>query len=332
MMSTETIIPVYGHQWAQELLRAAILAQRTSHAYLFTGPDRVGKTTLARAFAQALTCESPRDQGLGACGHCRSCRLAASRSHPDHHFISPEKGQIRVDAIRDMIREANLSPVEGRFKVFIISSFDQANLSAANALLKTLEEPSDTTRILLISSQAASLLPTITSRCQIVHLRPLSPEIIAHALQENWQIPTERATLLAGLSGGRLGWAVEMATQAASWNAYQEQLHLMETIVHEDVVARMSTAETISRTDDLEAALHTWLLFWRDVLLLQQAAPDFVLHRDRFSLLESLARQTSPSQVRRFLAALMKTAEYTHKNVNIRLALESLLLKVPGTS
>jgi len=331
-VSTEAIIRVYGHEWAQKLLRAAILAQRTSHAYLFTGPDHVGKTTLARAFAQALTCDSPHQQGLGACGQCRSCRLAATQSHPDHRFISPDKGQIRVDAIRDLIREANLSPVEGRFKVFIVRSFDQANLSAANALLKTLEEPSNTTRILLTSSQSASLLPTITSRCQILHLRPLPPEIVAQALEERWQVPADKAKLLAGLSGGRLGWAAEMATDPDSWQEYQQQIQTMETVAQQGIVERMALAETMSRTDDLEPILHTWLLFWRDVLFLQQSVPQFVLHRDQLPVLERLAQQTSSNQVRRFLAALMKTAEYTHKNVNLRLALESLLLKVPKAS
>lgn len=331
-MSTEAIIRVYGHEWAQKLLRAAILAQRTSHAYLFTGPDHVGKTTLACAFAQALTCDSPHQQGLGACGQCRSCRLAATQSHPDHRFIRPDKGQIRVDAIRDLIREANLSPVEGRFKVFIVRSFDQANLSAANALLKTLEEPSNTTRILLTSSQSASLLPTITSRCQILHLRPLPLEIIAQALEERWQVPADKAELLAGLSGGRLGWAAEMATDPDSWQEYQQQIQTLETVAQQGIVERMALAEVMSRTDDLEPILHTWLLFWRDVLFLQQSVPQFVLHRDQLPVLERLAQQTSSNQVRRFLAALMKTAEYTHKNVNLRLALESLLLKVPKAS
>ncbi|NOZ50071.1 MAG: DNA polymerase III subunit delta' [Chloroflexi bacterium] len=331
-MPTDDIIHVYGHRWAQDLLRAAVLARRTSHAYLFTGADHIGKTTLARAFAQALTCTSPGEQGLGGCGQCRSCHLAALQAHPDHRSIVPEKGKIRVDAVREIIHEATLSPIEGQFKVFIITAFDRANPNAANALLKTLEEPSASTRILLISSQSANLLPTITSRCQIVNLRPLSTETVARALQENWQVPTELAQLLAGLSRGRLGWAVEMATQPAAWESYQLQFQRMQALPRQGVVERMTLAAELARGDDIESILQPWLLFWRDVLFLQQTGPQLVLHRDQLSALQDLAQRTQPAAVRRFLAALMQTATYSRQNVSLQLAMESLLLKVPVSS
>ncbi|NOX62783.1 MAG: DNA polymerase III subunit delta' [Chloroflexi bacterium] len=218
-------IPVFGHEWAQRLLRAAVIEGRTAHAYLIEGPAQVGKTTLARALAQALTCESPQaDEGLGACGRCRSCRLAADEGHPDHRFIKAGGGQIKIEQVRELIREAMLSPVEGQYKVFIISSFERANPSAANALLKTLEEPTPTTRIVLTTTEISALLPTIISRCQILHLRPLSRETVAEALVNGWGAPEEQARMLAGFSEGRLGWAVDMATRPELWQANQERV------------------------------------------------------------------------------------------------------------
>ncbi len=324
---------VYGHDWAQNLLRSAVLAGSTSHAYLFAGPDQIGKTTLARALAQALTCEKPiATEGLGACGRCRACRLAAEGGHPDHRLIEPQGAQIKIEQVRDLIREATLSPIEGHYKVFIIRSFDRANPSAANALLKTLEEPTDSTRILLTSSQSSSLLATITSRCQVLHLRPLPEETVSVSLQSGWDIPEERANLLAGLSVGRFAWALEMATSEAAWQSHIERTQSAQALVEQDAVERLAYARKLDSESDPLVILRDWLWWWRDVLLVQQACTDRVVNRDQLSLLEATAEATQPADVRRFLEALMSTATYLRRNVNSLLALEALLLKVPNTT
>lgn len=332
-MSENYRIHVFGHAWAQRLLQGAVLSGRSSHAYLFVGPDRVGKTTLARAFAQALTCESPQvGAGLGACGQCRACRLAAEKGYSDHRFIEPGGGQIKIEQIRSLIHEATLSPVEGRYKIFIVQSFDRANPNAANALLKTLEEPSDTTRILLTSSQSASLLPTITSRCQVLHLRPLPKDVVSDALQRGWDVSQAQADLLAGLSGGRLGWAVRMATDADAWQAHELRLAAILQLVQQDAVERLAFAGKLAGDNDVEEVLREWLLWWRDVLLVQEGCRDLVVNRDRMEDVQALADATPAGEVRRFLQALMTTAGYLRLNVNLRLALESLLLKAPRSA
>ncbi len=331
-MPKQYAIPVYGHRWAQDLLRQAILSGATSHAYLFSGPAHIGKDTLALAFAQSLTCTNPIDEGLGACGQCRSCRLAAQEAHPDHRIIRPGNGKILVDSIREVIREATMSPIEGRYKVFVISAFELANISAANALLKTLEEPSASTRLLLTSSQAASLLPTITSRCQIVNLRPLARETVAKALVERWGVPDDRAHLLAGLSRGRLGWAVEMATQEGQWEAYEQQIQTIQQLTKQGAVARMALAADLAKQKDVTSTLQAWLLFWRDVWLLQQGSPQQLLHHHHLASLQELAAHTHPQAVRSFLTALQQTMSNTRTNVNVQLAMEALLLKVPTSS
>ncbi|MCO6450726.1 MAG: DNA polymerase III subunit delta' [Caldilineales bacterium] len=332
-MPDPTLIPVYGHEWAQRLLQSAVLSGRASHAYLFVGPDQIGKTTMARAFAQALTCESPQaGAGLGACGRCRACRLAAEGGHPDHRMVEPAGGQLKIEQVRDLIQEAMLSPVEGRTKVFIIPSFERANLNAANALLKTLEEPSPTTRILLTSNESSSLLATITSRCQTMQLRPVPAETVAAALQTHWQTPEEQASLLAGLSGGRLGWAVQVATQPQLWQRHESQLQAAQDIVKQSVNDRLSLAADLVKETDVELLLRDWLMWWRDVMLAQQGCLDLVVNRNRLGEVQSLARNTRPGEVRRFIEALMTTAGYLRTNVSAQLAVEALLLKAPIAS
>ena len=329
-MPTDSPIRVYGHTWVQQMLQDVVLSGRTSHAYLFVGPDQIGKTTLAKAFAQAITCESPvAGDGLGACGQCRACRLAAEGGHPDHRFIEPSNGQIKIEAIRNLIREANLSPIEGKYKVFIIQSFDRSNPSAANALLKTLEEPSETTRILLTSSQAVSLLPTITSRCQVLQLRPVPVRDVSTHLQANWGMAAERADLLANLSGGRIGWAIQLGIQPELWQVHEQRLDNIKELVQKDVVERMAYAGKLATASDVEETLREWLVWWRDVLVVQRGCDELVVNSDQMDDVRHLAKMSNPGDVRRFIGAILETAGYLRRNVNPRLAIEALLLKLP---
>jgi DNA polymerase-3 subunit delta' len=313
------------------LLRRAQQQGATRHAYLFLGPEHIGKTTLARAFAQALTCENPdAETGLGACGQCRSCRLAAEGMHPDHRFFAPAGNQLVIDQIRTVVREASRSPVEARYKVFIITSFERANVNAANALLKTLEEPSATTRIILVSHQPSGLLDTIISRCQLLRLRPLPEQTIIEALQEQRGMAENDARRLARLSNGRLGTAMALADDPEAWQTYNQRIESMLTLLDARPADRMAYARTLEKDPHLETILQEWLLWWRDVLILQHQSGELIVNQEHVDQLTQLADRIPQSQVRRFIEAIMTTSEYLRRNVNRALALEALLLKAPS--
>ncbi len=323
-------IQVYGHEWAQQLLRRSLQQEATRHAYLFLGPEHIGKTTLARAFAQALTCEHPAgERGLGACGQCRSCRLAAENAHPDHRFFAPAGHQLVIDQIREVVREAARSPVEARYKVFIISAFERANVNAANALLKTLEEPSASTRIILISHQPSGLLDTIVSRCQLLRMRPLPEQTVIQALQEQTGLAERDARRLARLSNGRLGAALALAHDPDAWQTYTQRIDEMLALLNATTAERMAYARTLEKEKHLETILQEWLLWWRDVLILQNNSGTLIINQEHLSKLTQLAANTPADQVRRFIEAIMATSAYLRKNVNRQLALEVLLLKAP---
>ena len=174
--------PVYGHTWAVNFLQRTLqtVDGRLRHAYLFLGPTQVGKSTLARAFVQALFCEKSSSQ---PCGECRACRLLLHGNHPDFRIVQPVAkdgsvdridGTLKVEQAGEIIHEAALRPMEARYKVFFIQDFHNANPSFANKLLKTLEEPPDHVLLLLSAHDRESVLPTIVSRCQVLELRPLS--------------------------------------------------------------------------------------------------------------------------------------------------------------
>lgn len=208
---------------ALTILRRALASGRAHHAYLFAGPDGVGKELTARALAARLLCERADDPGADACGACQSCVLFASGNHPDFHFIHrglhklhsersvrASKGLfLMVDVIREfLIDVANKSPTLGRQRVFVIRDAERMNEGAQNALLKTLEEPPASTRLMLVSSSAERLLATIRSRCQVVPFEPLPTAFVLERLKAAGATEGE-ADVLARLSGGRLGVALQ---------------------------------------------------------------------------------------------------------------------------
>ncbi len=171
-----------GQERAKLLLAAAFAPERLGHAYLFTGPDGVGKTLLAQEAAQALLC---RGDGARPCGACQDCRLFEHDSHPDFLLLQPEGDSrvIKIKQVQDLIHTLSLMPVQGNRRVAILRDADALNEEAANALLKTLEEPPASALLILTSSRPRALLPTLRSRCQEIRFEPLSDGHIREILE-----------------------------------------------------------------------------------------------------------------------------------------------------
>ena len=317
---------VVGHEWAVELLKRSLANGRVAHAYLLTGPPQIGKTTLALNFAQALNCQNPE----GPCGECLSCRKIAHGTHPDVRVIEGQGGTIKIDQIRALQRQAALSCTEGRWKVFILRQMERATTEAANCLLKTLEEPPAHVILVLTASEADALPPTIVSRCQVLNLRPLTAEAVRKALQERWGVEGQRAELLARLSGGRLGWAVEAARDEAILRRRDELLDDLMELMGQGRVERFAYAQQLSRdTEAAREALDIWLSWWRDLLLMASGSSAEIANLDRAEALREMAGRYSLGQVRDFIEALRAAAWRLEHNVNARLTLEVLLLSLP---
>jgi DNA polymerase-3 subunit delta' len=319
--------PVVGHDWAVHLLERAIESGRLSHAYLFTGPAHVGKTTLARAFAQALVCQ--RGQA-SPCGECSPCQRVALGRYPDVQFIAAEKSAIQIDQVRAIQSDAALSPLEGRYKVFVIQEIERATAPAANALLKTLEEPPPQVVLLLTSARRDQVLPTIVSRCQMLALRPLSVTETQAALQERWGVVEDQAALLARLSAGALGWAVQAHADTALWQMRSRVLDELSALPAQNALGRLAYSEALARQkEDLETVLGMWVSWWRDVLLIQRGIPDAIVNLDRRAQLAQQAGLHSTEAVEGVLKDLAATFRRLRANVNARLALDVLALRLP---
>src|SRR5512135_3591533 len=163
-----------GHEWAVDMLKKHVANGTTRHAYLFAGPPGVGRRTLALRFAQALNCPTPSAAGA-PCGECRDCKQIAAMQHADLTVVQAEAegGTLKVDQVREARRSLTLKPYQSKYRVALFLRFQEANDSASNALLKTLEEAPSYAVLILTADQAEGLLPTIASRCEVLRLRPL---------------------------------------------------------------------------------------------------------------------------------------------------------------
>ncbi|MGI8586908.1 MAG: ATP-binding protein [Chloroflexia bacterium] len=345
--------PVVGHGAAVGILRRA-LTGRLAHAYLLIGPPQSGKATLARLFAQALFCtgdpaalgEEGRQPDV-PCGRCRNCTRIARGVYPDVDWYSlarqaaePEQqGKVNKDlsigTIRALQSGLSLRPYEGEWRVAVLEDADAMSLPAANALLKTLEEPPPYAVLLLLAADPSTLPTTIPSRSQIVTLRPLGREVIAAALRERGTAPA-RAELLAALSGGRFGWAAEAAAHPERLASRDEQLDSLAALPAADLPARFAWAADLAAGFSQNRpvvfdALTQLAIWWRDLLVVRVGAPSLVQNTDRLPALEKAAGRLSPQQIGSFLAAVTAAQEQLSQNVSPRLVLESLMLAMPGS-
>lgn len=322
-------IPLVGHDWAVDLLQRQAQSGRISQSLLITGPPNVGKSSLARFFGQYLNClEQTRP-----CGQCRSCRKLISGNHPDIRVFDDDHEPLKIDQIRELQRELSLSPLEGQHRVALLCNFERATTSAANALLKTLEEPPAPVVLILTAADPGNLLPTIVSRCQILTLRPLPDIQIVEALQRQWQALPEQAELLAQLCAGRLGWAARALADESFITRRAGYLSDLLDLLRMHRAERLDYAHEKSRDVlALKETLTLWLIIWRDLLLLKSGAQTKIINLDWHDTLSAISRHSTVGQIKEVIVRLQMALLNLERNVNPRLNLEVVLLKLPRYS
>ncbi|MBM3180028.1 MAG: DNA polymerase III subunit delta' [Chloroflexi bacterium] len=331
-----------GHEWAVDMLRQHAARGDVRHAYLFCGPPGLGRRTLALRLAQALNCEKPIAAGV-PCQTCRDCKQIENMQHPDLNVIEPAiidpddrkelipalNGEIRIQQIRDLQRTFNLKPYQSKYRAALFLRFEKANDNAANALLKTLEEAPAHAILLLTADAPEQLLPTIVSRCEILRLRPLPIEAIEADLIERG-LDTERARLLAHISGGRPGYARRMLEDETLLEKREERLNDLQTLLPAPRVEKFSYADKLSKDKEtMRQAIMIWLSYWRDVMLRVAGAETPLINIDRNMEIEFLAGRLDLSTARRVVGDLESALEQMDKNVNSKLLAEVLLLDWP---
>lgn len=236
--------PVFNELAAQPrvaaFLRSAIASGRVSHAYLFVGPPGAGKKTTAKAFAAALFC------GEKGCGSCSACSRVRRGVHPDVHIIAPEGAAgYLAEQVRDIVHDASLAPIEGPYKFYLVESADLFNDSAANAFLKTLEEPPGDVVFVLMAHSYEAVMPTIVSRCQVVRFKRLSPSESMALLREKTGAEEDDAAAALAATGGVVPRATEFLRSPARRAARDTILRTLKDLAAMDDLDVLTAAREL---------------------------------------------------------------------------------------
>ena len=351
----------FGHPGATRLLSRSSETGRLAHAYLITGPDKVGKRTLAIDIACMVNSEAVIDMF----GAADSIDLATSHQaerirkgiHSDVRIIdvntelekdskgsgsggdgeeSSGRGRqnISINHIREMIRDSATKPFEGSSKVFIIDDAQRMTIEAANTLLKTLEEPADDTFIILTSPTDEALPETVVSRCQRIDLRPVDPEVIESELIERFEAEVSQARSLSRLARGCPGWAIDALNDSTIVDGHNQAVLRFAEIVTGNIeerfrYARQTGGQFWRDRDAVLAEMQRWLEWWRDVAMMRHKLDDHVTNTEWAELLSEIASQLKESQISAAVTSIQYATIALEANAVPQLTLEVLMLDLP---
>jgi DNA polymerase III subunit delta' len=320
---TMAFCDVVGHQRPLQILRRVIDRGRVHHAYLFTGMEGIGKRLVALNMAKALNCA---DQAGEACDHCRSCQLMAKGVHPDLILIEPTGETIKIEQIRELQQSIAFKPYEARWRVILMDRAERMTREAANALLKTLEEPPPGTTIILSATTTEALPATVLSRCQRIRFSPLSQEEVKKVLHD--RLSADEISILAPLAGGSPGRALRMNGEevarvkglllSALSPSLNQRLHVARELAHEEGWGKMF----------LEI-LGGWL---RDLIIYQATQEEGrLLNRDLLDEIKKVAPCRQLEGLLRDFWSLMQIQQGIEAHGNLQLSLEHALLEIGGS-
>ncbi len=314
---------ILGHDRIIEVLRRSLRCGKTAHSYLFEGVPGCGRKKTALTLVQALFCTTLADD---ACGTCPSCRKIESGNHPDIHQIAPlpDKRDISIEQLREMQHILSLRPYEAPRKICIIDPAERMSVSAANSLLKTLEEPPGNALIILLTENAGMLLSTVRSRCQLVRFAPLSPEHVLSLLERSGMSP-DAAALIAPMSGGSLQRAQELDNEALAARR-ETVLSRVDQLDIRHIASVFDASEELSGNRDATLELLDMLLsFFRDAVHLGAGSGDIV-NRSLRTAIESIATRRSFPRNLELLERIYETRRDVQRNANPKLALDHLFM------
>jgi DNA polymerase-3 subunit delta' len=359
---------VIGQHRVKEILKSALRANRLPHAYLFHGPEGVGKDAMALELACVLQCEKGE---LEACGQCASCARVRKLQHPDVKFVTalpvgknekaddpplaklsesevveiqaqyrlkaenpyyrviiPRATIIKINSIRELRRETALTTLGRGRRVIVVSHADEMGAEASNTLLKTLEEPSGQSVIILTTSNPDSLLTTIRSRCQSVRFDPLTEDEIASALVERSDVTPANARMIARLSHGSYARAVELLSEDVAQQRSDAQAFVRHCLSNKanlflDDIERLSAG----KNRDLVVRFLTLLLVWfRDALVLSHGGT--VINVDQQNDIASFLERMPSANLVQAIEEIERTISLVNRNVYISLALTNLAVRL----
>lgn len=320
---------IVGHKEIIRHLQNAIQLGKVSHAYIFSGENGSGKKLLATTFAMTLQCEK---KGINPCMNCSSCKKEMNKNHPDIIHVTHEKpNSIGIEDIRtQLIDDVAIKPYCSSYKIYIVDEAEKLTLQAQNALLKTIEEPPVYAIILLLTNNLNAFLPTITSRCVTLSLRPVEESMVKEYLMEKLHLPDYQAQMDASFSQGNIGKAKQMAESEEFGNLTEQALRILkksnELELHElvEMIKQLSADK-----QNIYEYLDLFTMWFRDVLLFKATKDvDGLVFKDQINYIKERAKKSSYEGIENIINAVERARERLHANVNFDLVMELLFLTI----
>lgn len=332
---------ILGQQRVLRVLKKALVTHSLPHAYLFYGTEGVGRFKTALALAGAMFCGDAEGDACGICSHCTRVAREAhpglsvirpmSRKGDKDWIVDPVRGTIRIDRIRELQRWFAVRSFEGGWRVCVLDGADKMNLAAANALLKTLEEPPPESLLVLVSPARTQMPPTVVSRCQALYFPPVSRPEIEEILRGTFQGPPESLPLVAALSGGSVGMALRMDPEWISGERREWIQRLADHISAGRGGSAVDFAEDLAGCDQIVSVLDLFLLWLRDLLICRGlGSPDRLLNRDMIDeILEISKSRDTLDWAEKIQAVQQARADLVGGyNLNAQLLMENLLFRL----
>jgi len=318
---------VLGHFKPISLLQRAIENEKVVNSYLFLGNEGIGKKVVALEFAKALNCLDEKTGRGEACDHCASCKKIDRALHPDVLLIEPIGQGIKKEQVIQMQRELVYKPYEGKRRVCILTAADRMAHDIPNTLLKTLEEPPLHTVIILLANNSRFILPTILSRCQPIRFNPLPISLVSKWLMEGKGLNETEAHLLASLSDGSPGKALEIQEEICQ--IPREEL-LKDWVGSKSLSFKKmgNWVESLpSQREHLLLILEVGKTLLRDLVIVKALKKETkLIHSDLWQVMEPLSADWSLSSLLKRMEILHHTSLAIRGNANTGLALEAMML------
>lgn len=309
---------IIGHQKQWQFLRKSAELNRLSHAYLFLGQKHLGKKTIAKEFVKLLSCQAENPP----CQKCWSCQSFQREVHPDLILIKPEGKEIKISQIRQLQRQLSFRPHSAIFKVAIIDTAERMNQEAQSCLLKTLEEPSGSTLLFLITEYPETLFSTIISRVQKIKFFPVPiNETESHLKKQGTTLP--EIDRITSFSFGRPGLALEFSRNPQKLENEFQKIKEIDRIIRQGLSSRFRyVKDLVSQEQDLRETLEGWLRYFRDIIRLKMGLPS------ELKILPISDSYFSFSQLKRIINSIERVNFLiSSTNINNKLALEVLMLQ-----
>lgn len=327
---------IIGHKYPISILKKAVLNKRIFHSYLFLGPERVGKTTVALNFAKVLYCQNSVDGD--SCDECDSCYKIDTGIHPDVQLLNPDGVNIKIEQTRAMQRAASFKSYGGNWKIFILPLAERLSTPAANSILRILEEPPANVVLILISTSPESIIPTIRSRCQTINFSIVPIETLKESLAERFNLDTRRLEFISRLSEGKVGKVLNLIDNKELLEHRENVMNIIQLINTrkrkiESIKIANELERLIENKDDkrkcVDEIIDNFISWYRDLLLIKENISDnLIINIDRRESLIRKSRILSLSKIEENVDFIFEIKRYIQRNANITLCLQVMIMKL----